>query len=121
MLASLRVENLKPQEVCQVGSNLDSFDPHYFCAKFRYEPHCPPERRSWCAQQPYHAKHASQPSSAVPHEVCSFLPAVPMVVMRSPISMRVPVVSSMIISALSVPVVSPTHDHGRWDDHDRGR
>jgi hypothetical protein len=27
----------------------------------------------------------------------------------------------MIISALSVPVVSPTHDHGRWDDHDRGR
>jgi hypothetical protein len=27
----------------------------------------------------------------------------------------------MIISALSVPVISPTHDHGRWDDHDRGR
>jgi hypothetical protein len=25
----------KPQEVCQVGSNLDSFDPRYFCAKFR--------------------------------------------------------------------------------------
>jgi hypothetical protein len=41
--------------------------------------------------------------------------------MRSPVSMRVPVVSSMIISALCVPVVSPTHDHGRWDDHDRGR
>jgi hypothetical protein len=41
--------------------------------------------------------------------------------MMSPVAMRVPVVSSMIISALSVPVVSPTHDHGRWDDHDRGR
>ena len=37
MLASLRLENLKPQEVCQVGSNLDSFDPCYFCAKFRLE------------------------------------------------------------------------------------
>src|SRR2546428_9913476 len=35
MLASLRLENFKPQEVCQVGSNLDSFDPRYFCAKFR--------------------------------------------------------------------------------------
>jgi len=46
---------------------------------------------------------------------------VPVVVMMSPVSMRVPVVSSMVIAALSVPVVSPTHDHGRWDDHDRGR
>jgi hypothetical protein len=35
MLASLRLENLKSQEVCQVESNLDSFDPRYFCAKFR--------------------------------------------------------------------------------------
>src|SRR2546427_6726074 len=49
------------------------------------------------------------------------LPTVPVVVMMSPVSMRMPVVSSMIISALSVAVVSPTHDHGRWDDHDRGR
>jgi len=27
----------------------------------------------------------------------------------------------MVVSALSVAVESPTHDHGRWDDHDRGR
>jgi len=39
----------------------------------------------------------------------------------SPVSMRVPVVSSMIISALSIAVVPPTHDYGWGDDHDRGR
>src|SRR6266446_5784298 len=83
--------------------------------------HRPPESRPWCAQQQHPAKDSSQPASAVPHEVCSCLPAVPMVVMMSPVSMRVPVVSSMVVSALSVSVVSPTHDHGRWDDHDRGR
>jgi len=44
-----------------------------------------------------------------------------MVVMMSPVSMRVPVVPSMVVSALSVAVVFSTYDHGRWDDHDRGR
>src|SRR6266699_2932870 len=35
ILAYLRLEDLKPQVVCQFGGNFDSFDPPCFCAKFR--------------------------------------------------------------------------------------
>src|SRR2546430_3659274 len=59
MLASLRLENFKPQEVCQVGSNLDSFDPRYFCAKFR----CEVSVYSHNTQQPSHPSLSSHPSN----------------------------------------------------------
>jgi len=46
---------------------------------------------------------------------------VSVVVMRSPVSTRVPVVSPMVVSALSVAAVFSAHAHGQWDDHDWGR
>src|SRR5262245_24074630 len=44
-----------------------------------------------------------------------------MMVMMCPVSMRVAVISPMVVSALSVAVVSPAHNDGWWGHHDRGR